>query len=225
MKGRYLVCLIALLFLLALPLSAAGENTVPIVRRNTDLSLLCAGIADAVNAVTGPGVARVVYTCSAEPVAACVDPAKVERLILNLLSNSLLHTPPDGCVQLRLSKTVRSAVISVDDNGSGIPLDRLNNIFCGYKNRLDERTLSAPGNGGLGLGICRSIAEQHGGTLILESRAGEGTSVRVMLPLDSSDGDVLLSEPPFYESDGMSVILTELCDVLDTAAYRARFSD
>ena len=203
---------------------ASSDSSVLIVRRNTDLSKLCADITDAVNAVTCPDRARVEYTCAANSVAASVDAVKIERLILNLLANSLLHTPADGRVRLRLSSTGSSAVISVDDNGCGIPLEKLNNIFCSYKNRLDERSLAAPSNGGLGLGICRSIAEKHGGTLILESRVGEGTSVRVTLPL-AADGEVFRSERSEYECGGMSAILTELSDVLDTSAYDSKYSD
>ena len=206
-------------------LCADSDNCVQAVLRYADLTALCRDIADAVNTLLGPESPQVEFCAPAEAITACVDTQKIERLILNLLVNSLQHTAGSGIVRLRLSRRAGSAVLSVDDNGCGIPPERLSSVFCAYRNRLDESSLSDPGTGGLGLSVCRSIAEKHGGTLILESRPGEGTSVRVLLPLTPPGCDQMRTDLPEYENGGMSILLTELSDLLGTEAYGPRFSD
>ena len=202
-----------------------GDGSMLIVPRHTDLTTLCRDLVSSVNCMTLGRTAPVEYVCTLETLSACVDSPKVERLILNLLSNALQHTEKDGTVRLRLSRTGSSAVISVDDDGCGIPPEKLKTVFRSYENRLTGQNLSDPGTGGLGLGICRAIVEKHGGTLILESRVGEGTSVRVLLPLTQPDDAVLRSDLSVYESGGLPVLLTELCDVLDAEAYTEKYLD
>ena len=64
------------------------------------------------------------------------------------------------------------------------------------------------------------IAEKHGGTLILESREGEGTDVRVLLPLMPPGMMDLMSAGPAYSNGGMTAVLTELSELLDAEIYR-----
>lgn len=206
-------------------LCAMQENNVLILPRRADLRALCSGIAENVNDALGSGHPHVELVVPEEPVSAWVDTPKIEQLLLNLLSNSLIHTPEEGSIRLRLSCSGENAVLAVDDTGTGIPRELLNTVFCGYQNRMDEHNLSNPGNGGLGLAICRCIAEKHGGTLIIESRPGEGTSVRLLLPITPPVTDRLESGRKEYEFGGSTAVLTELCDVLNADAYAPAFLD
>jgi len=199
---------------------ALSEDTMRVLPRRTDLAAMCRELTASVNLMTGEDRARVECEDILETLPAFVDAPKIERLLLNLLSNSLKNTPKDGTVRLRLAKLGEKALFSADDTGCGIPPEMLRTVFCGFENRLTERNLSLNSTGGLGLGICRAIAEKHGGTLILESRVGKGTCIRLLLPLTVPGTDVLRSETPVYASEGVSLLLTELCDVLDAAAYR-----
>ena len=200
------------------------DSGIQLSHKFVDLVDLCRGLVLSTNHLVPKGLAPIEFVCALDSLPACMDAAKVELLIVNLLSNALKHTPPDGHIRLGLSKSGGNAVISVDDDGDGIASEVLNGVFHAYETRLDEQSLSRADTGGLGLGICRAIAEQHGGALILDSREQKGTSIRLMLPLRAQDLH-LSSERPPYENGGMVLLLTELSDVLDWQAYRGEYLD
>ncbi len=204
---------------------ALCEGGALMVPRYTDLVAMCADTVSTVNLLTESDRARVEFVCTHEKISACVDAPKVEQLILNLLSNALMHTPSSGIVRLKLSLQGESAALTVDDNGCGIDPEKLSTVFTAYENRFNEHSFNTTDTGGLGLGICRGIAELHGGAMILASRCGEGTCVRVLLPLTPKDGLPLRTEAPDYANGGMSVILTQLCDILDYSAYAPAYLD
>ena len=189
-----------------------------------DLVELCRNLVLSTRHLTAARLAPVKFVCTLDSLPACMDAQKVELLIVNLLSNALKYTPADGHIRLRLTKSGGKAVISVDDDGAGIPAEILNGVFHAYETRLDAQSFSRAGTGGLGLGICRAIAERHGGALILESREQMGTSIRLMLPLRTQELH-LYSERPPYENGGIVFLLTELSDVLDWQAYRREYLD
>lgn len=201
-------------------LYALNEGSMDLMLRRVDLVKLCTDVASSTALLTRGTCARLEFSTELETLTACMDARMVEHLILNLLSNSLKHTPPDGLVRLKLAQRASNALISVSDNGSGIPPVQLKNVFSSFQNRLDLSMLSAEPGGGIGLGLCRAIAERHGGTLILESREGEGTDVRVLLPLSQPGvGDLESAVPEGEWNSGMSAILTELSDLLDSDVY------
>lgn len=201
-----------------------GEGGLMLASQCLDLVELCQGLVLSVNHLTDARLAPIEFVCALDSLSAYMDAPKVELLIANLLSNALKHTPPDGHIRLRLTKSGDNAVISVDDDGAGIPPEILNGVFRSYENRLDLQHFPQAGTGGLGLGICRAIAEAHGGALILESREGHGTSVRLMLPLHSRDLYLNSTTIP-YGNGGIVFLLTELSDVLDWRAYRPEYLD
>ena len=188
-----------------------------IVLRHTDLVKLCGDLVSSVTLLLGGHCAPVEFVTELESLPAALDTPKVERLLLNLLTNSLQHTPRDGLVRLRLGKSGGSALLTVSDNGCGIPPAQLNNVFRSFVSRLDGETLSQECGGGVGLALCSVIAEKHGGTLVLESRKDEGTTVRVQLPLSPPGAGELRSDMPEYTNGGMTMLLTELSELLRSA--------
>lgn len=191
----------------------------------TDLVSLCADLTETVCALTKDKHAMPRFSTPEAQLYASVDAELVKRLLLNLLSNSLRHTPPEGEVRLRLTRSEENAVLSLDDSGDGIPEDVLRNVFSRYETRLGGRNLSCGAGGGLGLSVASSIAKLHGGALVIESREGQGTSVRVMLPLERS-GQSALNAPlhPLAPND-MDLILTELSGLLDNRFYAQKYLD
>jgi len=102
----------------------------------------------------------------------------LETLLLTLLSNALDAVPSGGEIRLRCRRSPGSIGFTVSDNGSGISPAHLEHVFEPFF------TTKEPGKGtGLGLAIARNVVMEHGGTIAIESRAGEGTTATVELPL------------------------------------------
>lgn len=110
------------------------------------------------------------------------DRDRLKQLLLNLVANALRHTPPGTRVALGLAREDGAAVVTVADDGPGIPSEDLPNLFDRFY-RVDKARSRAQGGSGLGLAIVRSIAEAHGGTVSVASTLGAGTTFAVRLPL------------------------------------------
>ncbi len=104
------------------------------------------------------------------------------RLFANLLDNAARHTPPDGCITVSARREGDAVVIVVADTGEGIAAHHLPHLGERFY-RVDESRTRADGGTGLGLSICRGVVEAHGGEMVFESVLGQGTTVRVTLPL------------------------------------------
>jgi PAS domain S-box-containing protein len=120
-----------------------------------------------------------------EPVTIAVDLAKVERMVENLLANVARHTE-DARVWIRVAPQDGGALISVDDEGAGVPDDLKEKIFVPFSRGPEAADL--PGSG-IGLSLVARFAELHGGRAWVEDRPGRGASFKVFLPdaPDSSD--------------------------------------
>ncbi|MFL5942953.1 MAG: sensor histidine kinase [Gaiellaceae bacterium] len=110
------------------------------------------------------------------------DPARVGRVLDNLLSNAIKFTPAGGAVVVSVSGAEGRRRVEVTDDGIGVPQEELGQVFSRFYRASSATRRAIPGTG-LGLVIARAIVEGHGGTISLDSREGEGTSVRVTLPL------------------------------------------
>lgn len=188
-----------------------------------DLASLCRGMIETVKISLARNDLNISFN-SEEHVYVTADKALMELVILNLLSNSINHIMPNGRISVSLLKTGSNTIISVDDDGQGIPHEELSHVFESYKH-LDKLENGAKGTG-MGLAIVRGIAELHGGTVIIESRGeGKGTAVRVMIA-NYSDGNLALhnaAKP--YADNSMERILTELTDSLPIDCYSELFDD
>lgn len=106
-------------------------------------------------------------------------PEKVERVLLNLLTNALRHTPSDGAVAVRVARDADEVLISVEDTGSGLGEEARTRMFERFWRGDPART--APG-AGLGLAIARGLVEAHGGRIWAEDRPGGGARISFTLP-------------------------------------------
>ena len=116
-----------------------------------------------------------------EPAVVSGDPDRLKQLALNLVTNALTHTPAGTIVRLGLRRDGRDVVVTVADNGPGIPAADREHIFDRFY-RADKARARASGGTGLGLAIVRSIAQAHGGAVAVESAPGHGTRFEVRLP-------------------------------------------
>jgi heavy metal sensor kinase len=125
-------------------------------------------------------------TVPATPVEVRGDPVFLARLLANLLTNAIRHTPDGGRIGISLTADQREALLSVADTGCGIPEEDLPKIFERFY-RVDKARSRSSGGSGLGLAICKGIVEAHGGTIGCSSKLEQGTTFVVRLPL-SQDG-------------------------------------
>lgn len=114
---------------------------------------------------------------SSETVAIC-DRARVAQIVEKILVNAIRFTGAGGRVTLRAVKTDGVVQVAIEDNGRGIPADRLATIFD-YAANARRTPRDGPG---LGLAIARGIVEAQRGTIAVESRVGEGTRFTFTLP-------------------------------------------
>ena len=114
-----------------------------------------------------------------DPVLA--NPPRLQRVLHNLVSNALRHTPPDGTVALRAATEGSVARVEVSDTGEGIAAEDLPLVFepsfRGELSRTRQGKDDTPG-AGLGLAIARGLVEAHGGTMHVESEPGQGSRFR-----------------------------------------------
>ena len=112
--------------------------------------------------------------------------AWLRTLMANLLNNALKFTPGRGSVSAMVVVRDQNVVLEVRDTGVGIPESEQMRIFEPF-HRGDPSRSRETGGAGLGLSICRRIAERHGGEISVESRPGKGSTFTVKLPLASDE--------------------------------------
>jgi PAS domain S-box-containing protein len=152
-------------------------------RRPTDVAALAARIADDWGLLSGRRPQVV-----AQPVTVSLDPAKVERIIENLLANAARHTPPDTPVWVRVEHPAGGdgVLLAVEDAGAGIPAELRDTVFEPFRQGPGTPT-HAPGVG-IGLTLVARFAELHGGKAWVEERPGGGSSFRVLIPDAPQEG-------------------------------------
>jgi signal transduction histidine kinase len=114
------------------------------------------------------------------------DRERLSQLVSNLISNAIKFTPGGGRVTARAFVDGADGVIEVEDTGVGIPEAEQDRLFQRFFRSSTATEQAIPGTG-LGLVISKAIAEAHGGSVSVRSRAGEGTSFRVALPLEPEE--------------------------------------
>jgi len=116
-----------------------------------------------------------------EPVDIYGDPARLEQVVDNLLSNALNYTERQGSVRLTAGRQGSEAVLEVADTGIGIAPEDLDHVFERFW-RADPSRSRATGGAGIGLAIVRELVRAHHGRVEVEAAPGEGARFRVRLP-------------------------------------------
>jgi two-component system, OmpR family, heavy metal sensor histidine kinase CusS len=114
------------------------------------------------------------------------DADRLRQLFWNVLDNAVTYTPSGGVISVWGDQAGNRAHVVVADSGIGIPAPHLSRVFDRFY-RVDPARSEGKGGTGLGLAICRAIAEAHGGSVAIESKAGNGCALTVDLPIALSD--------------------------------------
>ncbi|MCI8654829.1 MAG: cell wall metabolism sensor histidine kinase WalK [Clostridia bacterium] len=122
---------------------------------------------------------RCFVTADVPPVFA--DKGDIERIILNILSNSIKYTQENGTISIYVGFVYNDAYIKILDNGIGIPEDDLGRIFERFY-RVDKARTREMGGTGLGLSIAKDLLDKNGGSIDIKSIVGEGTEVVIKIP-------------------------------------------
>lgn len=122
------------------------------------------------------------------------DATRLERVLANLLSNAIKYSPEGGTIDVCVDQEGDWAVLSVTDEGIGIPETDLPYVFDRFR-RGENATGKIPGTG-IGLTAVRDIVERHGGSIAAENREGDGAVFTVRLPLSPPQTNESFSSPP-----------------------------
>jgi signal transduction histidine kinase len=115
-----------------------------------------------------------------------VDRAAMTIALRNLLDNALKYSPDDAMVTVSTSREDAFVGVSVQDRGPGVPPGERHDIFRKFVRGSAARTLNVKGSG-IGLAMAQQIVEDHGGTLVLDSKPGEGSCFTIRLPIAASE--------------------------------------
>jgi len=124
-------------------------------------------------------------TTHCEPAEVAGDSLRLAQVVTNLLSNAVRYNKPGGAVQVGLTVSSGAAELSVTDTGCGIPDEDQPHIFERFY-RVDKARSRASGGNGLGLAICKSIVEAHGGTIGFTTELNKGSTFWARLPAVNS---------------------------------------
>jgi signal transduction histidine kinase len=163
-------------------LSLSESGALELHREPTDLVVLAGEVAASFRPEADALRVGLSVEVPADLPLAEVDPIRIREVLVNLVANSLRHTPGGGRVTVgaRVEPEKSRLELTVEDSGSGIPAEELPHIF--------DRFYKSQGSSGSGLGltIARHLVEAHGGEIGAESAPGRGTTLRFTLPLAPS---------------------------------------
>ena len=114
------------------------------------------------------------------------DMRLLERILFNLLGNSIKHTREDGIITVSVKREGQEAVLKVEDDGEGIPEDKLPYIF----ERFYQASESTTGTG-IGLALVKAVAELHSGSVAVSSTLGKGSLFTLRIPLEQKGAQVV----------------------------------
>ncbi|HEX8860810.1 MAG TPA: histidine kinase N-terminal 7TM domain-containing protein [Actinomycetes bacterium] len=167
-----------------LDLDRLTRGALTLERRRVDLGELVGGIVKEAEAEL---LGERPVSLETSPVLVAVDPAKVERIVENLLANAARHTREGTPVWVRVEARDEGGLVVVEDAGPGVPAEARQTIFEPFQ-QGPSITAHAPGSG-IGLALVAYFAGMHGGRAWVEDRPGGGSSFQVLLP-DATEHDL-----------------------------------
>ena len=165
-----------------LDLSRLDEDRLkPVVRRVDAVALAHRATGRATPAARAKSIRLVMELADDLPMIE-TDASRVEQILMNLLTNAIKYGSANSMVSVSLLAEGPDWIIRVRDQGAGIPADALPRLFKRFS-RIDGEGRDKPTGVGLGLLIVKTVAERHGGTVVVDSEPGKGCTFALRLPL------------------------------------------
>jgi PAS domain S-box-containing protein len=143
------------------------------------------------------------------PVFLDADPTRLAQVFSNLLSNSAKYTEHGGRIRLHAERPAGEVVVTVSDNGIGIPAESLGNIFDMFS-QVDRSIERSTGGLGIGLALVKGLVEMHGGTVTASSEGeGRGSAFTVRLPIAESKPAPRTDTPEGMRGPGRRVLVVD----------------
>ncbi|MFC3886322.1 cell wall metabolism sensor histidine kinase WalK [Bacillus songklensis] len=117
-----------------------------------------------------------------------IDPDKITQVLDNIISNAIKYSPEGGTITFSLEQRENEIIVSVKDEGVGIPKENVNKIFDRFY-RVDKARSRNLGGTGLGLAIAKEMVTAHGGRIWAKSKEGFGTTIYFTLPIERENED------------------------------------
>jgi len=161
-------------------LSKSDENQVNLDYKPVDLRALVEEVCKHAEILAEEKNIKIIIAFL-EPIEIKGDEVRLRQMVWNVLQNGIKYTQQGGELKISLQNEVDFALLTIQDTGIGIPEEDLPLIFNRFY-RVDKARTRDEGGSGLGLSICRQIAEAHKGKIEVESKLGVGTRFKIRLP-------------------------------------------
>ncbi|MGE3819331.1 MAG: PAS domain S-box protein [Isosphaeraceae bacterium] len=166
-----------------LDVSRISRNKMSLRRERVTLDLVVSSAVETAGPVIQQAGHELSVSLPPEPVTLDADLTRLAQVLSNLLTNSAKYTAPGGRIWLDARRDGTEVIVTVRDNGIGIPAEALPKLFDMFS-QIDRSLERVTGGLGIGLALVKGLTEMHGGTVEVESAgAGEGSTFRVRLPV------------------------------------------
>ncbi len=162
-------------------LSRADAGKIQFQNENVDLNRLIRETLPGIKKLAGTKRISLNFNTGNFTPICRIDPDKFRQVVTNVLDNAIKYTPENGRVDIRLFREQGSFVVTVTDNGIGIPEEEIPFVFDRFY-RVDKARSHEQNSTGLGLSICKWIVEAYGGGIEIGGAVDRGTTVKIILP-------------------------------------------
>jgi signal transduction histidine kinase len=155
---------------------------------------------------------NIIFDTDVEEKFMAFDADNMERIILNLLSNAVKFTPEGRCIYVTLKDKEENVVISIKDEGEGIPFEKQQFIFKRFIQADNSYRKRRTGTG-IGLSLVKSLVEMHGGEITLKSELGEGSEFIITLPVCTVEEKPCGSDYKMESQNNVERVSIEFSDI------------